>query len=178
MPESAGVILAAAVLLSLERISYVWISWRPEAFARACAVLPGPWRDPVKAVRTLFLAFKVIQAVVFAGWMWHFGGRHFALTDSPAAWGVAIALVAAGQVLNLGVFYRLGWTGAFYGAQFGRPIAWTSAFPFSLTSHPQYVGTVLTIWGVFLIGRFPHPDWYVLPAIETVYYGLGARYEA
>jgi hypothetical protein len=45
-------------------------------------------------------------------------------------------------------------------------------------AHPQYVGAVLTIWGVFLIVRFPHGDWLVLPALETVYYALGARFES
>jgi hypothetical protein len=29
----------------------------------------------------------------------------------------------------------------------------------------------------FLIMRFPHADWYLLPAIETVYYVLGAYCE-
>lgn len=178
MPETAAAILAAAILLSVERISYVWISRRPAAFARVCAALPGRWRDPVEAVRAQFLGFKVIQIAVFAGWMWHFSDGRLVLTDSPTARVLAVVLVVVGQVLNAAVFYRLGRTGAFYGAEFGRPVARTSAFPFSLTSHPQYLGTVLTIWGVFLLGRFPHPDWYVLPAIETVYYGLGARYEA
>jgi len=25
--------------------------------------------------------------------------------------------------------------------------------------------------------RFPHDDWYILPALETVYYVLGAYFE-
>jgi len=51
------------------------------------------------------------------------------------------------------------------------------AFPFSLLSHPQYVGTVLTIWGAFLLLRFPHDDWYALPVLETIYYTAGAWFE-
>ena len=35
----------------------------------------------------------------------------------------------------------------------------------------------MSIWGFFLIMRFPHGDWFVLPALETVYYALGAYYE-
>ena len=42
---------------------------------------------------------------------------------------------------------------------------------------PQYVGTVLSIWGFFLVMRFPHDDWLVLPVLETIYYTLGARLE-
>jgi len=52
---------------------------------------------------------------------------------------------------------------------FAPKIPWCGAFPFSIVAHPQYVGTVLTIWGVFLILRFPHGDWLVLPALETLY---------
>ena len=51
------------------------------------------------------------------------------------------------------------------------------AFPFSWLRHPQYVGTVLTIWGLFLTVRFPHDDWYVLPVLETVYYAVEAYFE-
>jgi hypothetical protein len=46
-----------------------------------------------------------------------------------------------------------------------------------VAAHPQYVGVALTIWGVFLILRFPHGDWMVPPALETAYYILGARLE-
>ena len=32
---------------------------------------------------------------------------------------------------------------------------------------------MLTIWGGFLLVRFPHEDWYALPALETIYYLAG-----
>ena len=47
-----------------------------------------------------------------------------------------------------------------------------------MVAHPQYVGAVLTIWGFFLVMRFPHADWFLLPAVETVYYSVGAYFEA
>ena len=37
----------------------------------------------------------------------------------------------------------------------------------------SYIGTVLSIWGFFAAVRFPHADWVVLPALETVYYVVG-----
>ena len=37
-------------------------------------------------------------------------------------------------------------------------------------SHPQYVGTLLTIWGGFLLVRFPDNDRYALPVVETIYH--------
>jgi methylene-fatty-acyl-phospholipid synthase len=86
-------------------------------------------------------------------------------------------LIVAGQILNCGVFYRLGKVGVFYGSRLGYDMPWSRAFPFSWLKHPQYVGTVWSIWGFFVIMRFPHPDWYLLPALETVYYLLGAHFE-
>ena len=81
------------------------------------------------------------------------------------------------MVLNAAVFMRLGLTGVFYGNRFGHSVHWRYGFPFSWLRHPQYVGTVATIWGVFLALRFPNPDWIVLPLLETAYYVAGAFLE-
>lgn len=171
-------LLGAALLLALERACYVW-AWRmPEGFRALCA---GPGRfgpGPTEALRTLFFGFKALQIGVFAWWcLAHADGAAWP-PDAPA-WAMALgaAFVVAGQALNTGVFYRLGSVGVFYGNRFGYDVAWCDAFPFSVTAHPQYVGTVLTIWGVFLVLRFPHDDWIALPALETAYYVIGARLE-
>ena len=73
--------------------------------------------------------------------------------------------------------HRLGTVGVFYGDRLGHDVAWCERFPFSFCAHPQYVGVVLTIWGFFFGMRFPHDDWFVLPALETLYYAVGARLE-
>ena len=160
----------SAVLLSLERIAYIVIWHWPEGFRRWSAV----FGEPVAVVRGLFLAFKVIQAGVFAAWIaWH-GVRP---PDDPVTIVVALGLIITGQVLNAGVFAALGHAGVFYGNRFGHDLPWRTGFPFSLVSHPQYVGTVLSIWGLFVLTRFPGPDWYILPALETAFYIAGARYE-
>ena len=80
-------------------------------------------------------------------------------------------------MLNAAVFVRLGVTGVFYGNRFGHAVHWRYGFPFSWIRHPQYVGTVATIWGVFLALRFPNPDWIALPLLETAYYVAGAFLE-
>src|SRR5262249_42805158 len=49
--------------------------------------------------------------------------------------------------------------------------------PFSLFKHLQYAGTLLSIWRFFLVVRFPHDDWYLLPLLETGYYTLSAYFE-
>lgn len=177
---SLGVFLLAAVLLSLERICYVYI-WRfPEVFHAFCdhPAIAG-WGEPVDVLEKLFYGFKVIQLGVFFGWCYF----HADGLPSPFGSGDVSSLVAGGvlimvgQTLNFGAFYRLGKVGIFYGNKLGHEVPWCEEFPFSFLKHPQYVGTLLSIWGFFLVMRFPHDDWYILPVLETVYYLAGAHFE-
>jgi len=169
--------VAAAILLAIERVAYVWI-WRyPASFAALCGRLwEGP-REPVVVLEKLFNFFKVIQISVFLGWCYlHPNGLLWSAGRAlPLAAGAT--LIVVGQVLNFSVFYRLGTVGVFYGNRFGYEIPWCTEFPFSLLDHPQYVGALLSIWGLFLALQFPRHDWYALPALETVYYALGAYLE-
>ncbi len=66
--------VVAAVLLSLERVCYVW-AWRaPESFRAFCArprvMALG---DPVSVLQKLFFCFKGIQLAVFFGWCYLHG---------------------------------------------------------------------------------------------------------
>ena len=175
-------LLFAAIVLSIERITYLAIWRHPEVFRALCGRSPlASLGAPVDALRRLFYGFKGLQTVVFAGWIawcggW-FAGRPQLWSGEPAALALGALLIAAGQGLNLAVFHRLGRVGVFYGARFGHEVSWVRGFPFSMLAHPQYVGTVASIWGLFLATRFPHPDWFALPVIETLYYALGAHFE-
>jgi len=169
-------VVFAALALSIERLCYVWVWRSPEAFRAVFASAPAS--QPVDALQTLFVGFKTVQLAVFLGWCLVYGDGQL----WPPEAGVAAIIVGAGclgfgQALNVGVFYRLGKRGVFYGNRFGYETSWCRAFPFSLFDHPQYVGTLLSIWGFFLIMRFPAGDWFVIPVIETAYYTLGAHAE-
>jgi Phospholipid methyltransferase len=173
-----GLALIATALLGLERYCYLAVWRAPDAFRRAIATWAGPDADPVAALANVFVGFKVLQAVVFAGWCLIYGrGDLFPPGRGLAPLLAGGGLVVAGQLLNAAVFAKLGTIGVFYGNRFGHEVRWRSGFPFSWLRHPQYVGTVATIWGVFLITRFPAPDWIVLPLIETVYYVAGSWLE-
>ncbi|MGO9449470.1 MAG: methyltransferase [Candidatus Binataceae bacterium] len=172
------VFLVAAALLAVERIAYVW-AWRwPESFLRFCAhPAVASLGEPVVVLEKLFYCFKAIQYTVFAGWCYLYGNGSLSPTGNIPALAIGGGLIVTGQILNFSVFYRLGFTGVFYGNRFGYDVPWHNEFPFSLLKHPQYVGTLLSIWGFFLAMRFPHQDWMALPALETVYYALGAYFE-
>lgn len=178
--SAVGWFVLAALLLSLERICYVW-AWRHTAsFRRFCArPAVARWGEPVEILERLFYAFKAIQFGVFVAWWWAFGGgalRPASATLVPLVTGAT--LIAIGQTLNVAVFHRLGRVGVFYGNRLGHAVPWCTGFPFSVFPHPQYLGTVLSIWGLFVVMRFPAADWAVLPALETLYYAAGSRLES
>lgn len=166
----------AALLLSLERVAYALVCHDPAAFRRWCSRPPvSRLGSPVDVVAWLFGGFKLLQLSVFAGWhLWYGDGSLLPHSREPWVLGSGALLVVLGQALNLSVFRRLGKAGVFYGNRLGGGAPWCTAFPFTWFDHPQYVGTVLAIWGLFVLFRFPAPDWIVLPVIETVYYALGA----
>lgn len=175
----AWLVCAAAVLLSVERISYVLI-WRdPDAFRRwslhrTVATLGGP----VDLLVLLFIGFKVIQIGVFVSWHLMLGdGSWLPHSRDPRVFAAGALLIVLGQGLNVSVFERLGKIGVFYGNKFGHSVSWCHRFPFTWFAHPQYVGTVLAIWGFFVLMRFPAPDWMLVPLVETMYYAAGARLE-
>lgn len=176
---SLWALLGVAALLSLERLCYAWIWRAPEAFCAWCDRPAVAWvGKPVDVVQKLFYGFKVIQGAVFVGWCYVYGqGALWTLSGNAWSLGLGGILIVVGQILNVSVLYRLGKVGVFYGNKLGYETPWCRAFPFTLLQHPQYVGTVLSIWGLFLLMRFPHDDWYLLPLVETVYYALGAYVE-
>lgn len=175
---SLWLLLVAALLLGVERACYVWIARVPRSFRRWCARPPvARLGEPVAVVRALFIGFKVLQATVFVGWCLLLGNGSPAPRDAVAL-GLGSLLMLVGQILSVLVFYRLGRVGIFFGDRLGYEVDWCRAFPFSVLSHPQYVGAVMTIWGFFLITRFPHDDWILLPVLETIYYVAGACLES
>ena len=60
-----------------------------------------------------------------------------------------ILLILIGQTLNFLVYYRLGSKGVYYGNRLGYPIKWVTLFPFNVLRHPQYIGCVLTLIGLY-----------------------------
>ena len=128
------VFVICAVLLSIERLCYFWI-WRyPESFHVFCMRPAFAFLgEPIRALEKLFYTFKILQISVFLGWCLYFGGTIWPPAGEPLiAVIVGILMIAAGQALNFGVFFRLGRVGVFYGNKFGYQIPWCDDFPFSV----------------------------------------------
>jgi len=169
--------VAAAFLLAIERVAYVWV-WRyPSSFAALCKRFSPGSPEPVLVLERLFTVFKVLQIAVFLGWCYLHPNAALWPVRNPVPLASGTTLVVIGQVLSFSVFYRLGQVGVFYGNRFGYEVPWCTEFPFSVMEHPQYIGALMSIWGLFLALQFPRPDWYALPMLESAYYVLGAYLE-
>jgi methylene-fatty-acyl-phospholipid synthase len=168
-------IVLTAVLLAIERLGYLYAWHRPEHFRRTAARL-GLGSDGVVALERAFYGFKVLQTLVITGWILWFGKGDL-VSSSRVALIAGLALVVAGQALNLPAMIRLGRVGTFYGVRFGRFVPRCDRFPYSIISHPQYIGAGMTVWGILLASRFPASDWWILPAIQTTYYVIGSIQE-
>ncbi|XOZ32802.1 methyltransferase [Halomonadaceae bacterium KBTZ08] len=172
-------LILSALLLSLERLTYYAVANHPERWHAACQRPPlAALGSPVDVVHKLFYLFKMVQAGVFLGWCMVMTGNWLpAPTADPVMAGAGIALMGLGLVLNASVFARLGRVGVFYGSQLGHHVPWVQGFPFSLLKHPQYMGALALIWGFFLLMRYPYPDWFYLPLLETALYLWGTHHE-
>ena len=167
---------ASAAALAIERVTYAVIWHRPDLFTLVCR-RASFGRDPVDVLARLFAVFKVVQVLVFVSWCVVHGGGFIPPDRNIATLLGGGVMLAIGQALNLSVFARLGSAGVFYGNRLGHDVPWRKGFPFSWIRHPQYVGTVLSIWGFFVVMRYPAPDWLALPLLETLYYTLGSLVE-
>lgn len=70
---------------------------------------------------------------------------------TPLTTLLSLVLVGCGQTLNAGIFQAIGHAGVYYGYKLGHMIPWVEGFPFNVVSHPQYVGSVMTIWGAAVL---------------------------
>jgi len=88
----------------------------------------------------------------------------------PLLAAIALTLFVGGQALNIGIYKAIGHPGVYYGFKLGHTVPWVDGFPFNVVSHPQYVGSVMTVWAavVMLWGQAP----FDMPLLATYWTAL------
>lgn len=120
--------------------------------------------EPVNVFANLGIGLKLVQ---FAAWLSYY------LSLGPVSWkqiplpalALGPVLILAGQTLNAAIYKAIGKVGVYYGTRLGKTVPWVTGFPFNVVSHPQYVGTVLCIWGITLLA---YQDLHQLPIVGTL----------
>lgn len=133
------------VVLAASHVWYAYVWLYPASFQRRF-VRKGS--DPVAVFEYCSVMLRGIQTLVFAWWVF-VSGVDWTGHSVPQSI-VGALLVACGQYLNYSVFKAIGVEGVYYGVRLGKKIDWFEGFPFTFVPHPQYVGGVLTLWGVVL----------------------------
>ncbi len=110
----------------------------------------NPSSDPYHTFVNAALVLRGIQLSLFFlvfinAW------RSGALASSSLLFVLGVAACAVGQWLNYYVFVKLGKAGVFYGVRFGHVIPWVHSVVFDKVQHPQYVGCVLSYFGVWML---------------------------
>ncbi len=159
-PTHATAYLAAALVASSHAL-YAAIWYYPHTF-RHLAERTTPLRflgaNAVGVFSVLVALLKICQQlglflIVSANYADTSAAvRDIVLAASPPRLLAAVALLAAGQLLNASIYMAIGKDGVYYGFKLGRPVPWSNAFPFSAGfRHPQYVGGILCELGLFSI---------------------------
>lgn len=157
-----------AVLLSLERLCYGVVWKKPGAVSSVSSMVGMKKKEP-EFLFSMVRMFKLVQMYVFGTWYY----SHYGTALPSLGWTqliIGLGLITFGQILNCMVWYRIGVDGVCYGCKFGRNVPWCTEFPFSHFAHPQYLGAILTVWGMFVFSSQDHSDWFILPLIESALY--------
>lgn len=129
--------------------SYIWLY--PDKYKNLCE---NKKKDPIKMYAYTSFSIKVIQIIFMISMATYYKGPEVLLMDltnlSPSRWLVSFLLISIGQTLNFCVYNKIGLDGVYYGFKLGRQVDWVEGFPFNIgTRHPQYVGAILSWWGLF-----------------------------
>jgi len=94
-------------------------------------------------------------------------------------WLATLALFGYGQSLNAGIFAAIGKVGVYYGFKLGHKVPWVNGWPFDSVSHPQYVGSVLSVWALIALvwGQAPTSGLLVLGSYWTALYVVTGVHE-
>lgn len=155
---------AVCGILTLPHLLYAWLWMRPQDLRNIA-------ERPVATFANLAYALKGVQfATVVYWWMQTHQGVFEWKDTNVVQVLLAAALLASGQALNVGIYRAIGKPGVYYGCRLGETVPWHDGFPFNVVRHPQYVGAVLTVWGmVSLVFRVLHPG---LLGVATFWTGL------
>jgi protein-S-isoprenylcysteine O-methyltransferase Ste14 len=77
------------------------------------------------------------------------------------------------------VLQALGHDGVYYGFKLGKVIPWVNGYPFDIVPHPQYFGSVMTVWGMVALvwSQAPQAALVIMAGYWTLVYVVTALQE-
>uniref|UniRef100_A0A7S0ZLY2 phosphatidyl-N-methylethanolamine N-methyltransferase n=1 Tax=Timspurckia oligopyrenoides TaxID=708627 RepID=A0A7S0ZLY2_9RHOD len=147
--EAYALTIALFLCAALPHIFYYVVWTNPKRYQSLIQKAFAHKVHPVDAFASTASAFKLIQLIALITWTILVLGYPIPLPQIEFMIAGS-ALLVIGQVLNVSIYTAIGKAGVYYGVRLGKSVPWCSGFPFNVVSHPQYVGSVLTVWAVLL----------------------------
>lgn len=170
----------AFILLGIERILYSFWFIYPHCFIYR--VRQGTFgedlkKEPLvwKAAQNLGFKIKIFQFSVVIYDLLVKNNIQYPLNVDRGFFMLGAALLVIGQVLNVAVFNALGGIGVYYGYEFGYAVKMVTCFPYNVSwiSDPQYIGVIMTVWGIYLVLGASN---YAVPLLETFWYCMSMKF--
>ena len=168
----------ASSLLAIERICYTIIWLYPHKVEIYITKFKGKGLNKntdtiIDSIYKLFLINKVFQLLGYVLiYSLHPSINFQNMTLFQFVVGSIFSLV--GQFLNVSTYLAIGKVGVYYGYKFGFHVPWCNGFPFNvITSHPQYLGSTLTSYGLIFMTMTEHHSkegWLMLGHMQALQY--------
>ena len=138
----------------------------------------GAKKDPVEFFAQLAYLMKILSFLAIGVYSYSLGSYEFSNMTSTRCL-LALALFGVGQFLNMSVYKAIGVNGVYYGTRLGKKVPWYNGFPFGTVPHPQYLGSALSYWGVFLFfyNASHHLPLMALGVFTTLFYAFSSYVE-
>mmetsp|Transcript_7454 Transcript_7454/g.14669 ORF Transcript_7454/g.14669 Transcript_7454/m.14669 type:complete len:192 (-) Transcript_7454:418-993(-) len=146
--DSSSLMINTYLVLASPHILYAFIWFNSKTFMSIFG------KKCVKKFAFIASLLKVFQFSMVTLYVWSIRNEGLCFDFSKLnffTFVIGVIIGAFGQALNSGVYRSLGIEGVYYGFKLGCKIPWVEGYPFNVVSHPQYVGSVLSIWAAFLI---------------------------
>jgi len=169
-------------VLGPERLVYGFVYHYTPSFRRL-AGLGEKGKADLTIMHSLVSTFKVVQICAVASDLgpkinWSFPlDRMLGDESSMARLALGAAFVVFGQILNVSIYKAIGSVGVHYGHELGHDVEWCTGWPFTVLRNPQYIGVVLTFWGIYL-GLSPSwtdYEWFCIPLVISFWYTMSCN---
>lgn len=144
-----------ALFMALPHILYYFIWTQPKKWMELCNK-HAKGQHPSDVMMKVAWGLKAVQFTSY--FFFYIGLGETKLGEITALRFVAFLICfGVGQALNAGIYNAIGNHGVYYGTRLGVEVPWYNGFPFTVCPHPQYIGSVLSYYGLaFLLHNAEH----------------------
>eukprot|EP00798_Chlamydomonas_sp_ICE-L_P009801 gene9801-7690_t len=151
---------AVPLVLTFPHVLYAFVWIRPELWRNLC----GSYSTPIFAALCIRLKFIQIVSIVFWVWASREAGLCFDLSNlTLSTWLCFLVIQFTGKML-IWKSYQVSGAHFFYAGRLEGTERASNAFPYTIMSHPECLGSVLTTWAlpILVMSQLPQGTTFLL----------------